>query len=720
MDKNPTIDYSNLSGRGIKPLVSLLAHPKSALVAFLLVLLVGIPFAFIKGKTQYAAVATVQVSPRYMKNIRDDGELDFPSDTQYRQFQEQQAKSVLRYDIVHDALISLGDKENLWRRADESERSAVDRLREAMEVHSVPDTYMIEITLQTGKKEGLADIVNAVVNSYLARMKSERVYGSDIRVRNLEVREKELDSIIKNKVELRTALALKIGITAFTGTEQNPYDKVLAEMRSNLAEARNKRFEAESKHNAFVANGETDINTRSVQEAVLIDPGLANLKATLYKRRAELLTQLAGLEPKHPAYQELTQELNRIESEITAQTSTLNGQVKTSFLARYQSSVDQARHVESDLSKDLTDQEQKGAAYANFYNQAMTLTLDLDQDRKELEAIRDRLNNFSAEENSFGFVRLVTPALAPEVPFGPGKKKMLMMVLLVALVVAIAVPVAIDLMDRRIHTVNDAEKALGISALGWMVEKQDAATSLFGADLLRRMANGLIREQEKRGSSVFAFSAVKPNAGNTEIVMSLAQTLNALGYPTLVVEANAFKPDVRFSGTQPGLVQCLQGQASPAECVVPAQGSHPAMVRVGNSPMQRHIDRLDRINDVTKEWLKDYRFILMDIPPLLLSADAEILAHNLRQLILVIESCGISVGELKRAGRQLEKIDPAGVGVIVNRVRPFQGGGYLRESLLEYTAGRKTETYFKHPAWRIALEAWMSSIKLKNLFIRKT
>ena len=103
-----TTDFANLPGRGIKPLVSFRAHTRVALIVFIFTLLAGIPLAFIKGEVFFSTVAVVQVAPRYMKTLRDDGELDFPSNTQYREFLEQQTKSVTRYDIVRDALIAVG------------------------------------------------------------------------------------------------------------------------------------------------------------------------------------------------------------------------------------------------------------------------------------------------------------------------------------------------------------------------------------------------------------------------------------------------------------------------------------------------------------------------------------------------------------------------------------------------------------------------------------
>ena len=702
-------EIASLPGRGIKPLVSLRAHARIALIAFLVSILGGLPVVFVKGQAYYAASAVVQVAPRYMKNLRDDGELDFPSNTQYREFLEQQSRSVARYDIVRDALASLGDKAGNWHRPGLSERRSVDLLRDALAVRVIPDTYMIEVSLQSEQKEGLSEVVNAVVGVFVERMRSERVFGADARVRMLEAREAEILAGIREATQKRTVLALQLGIGSFSGKEENPYDRLLADLRSALSDSRSKRIEAESQLKAFESNGETDIKTRSIQEAVLIDPGLANLKSNLFRRRADLLTQLSGLQPQHPIYKEANTELARIDSEISSQTSKLTEQVQKSLQARYRTGVDQAQRLESGMTKEMDELGKKGANFADLYNQAMTLTYEIEQQRKELDAVHTRLNHFAAEQNSFGFVRLVTPALPPEMPYGPGKKKLLLMLGLAALLLALAVPMGIDLVDRRIHTVNDAEKVMGIPALGWMVERSDEATRLFGEDLLRRMAGSLINERKRHGTRVFAFTSIKPGGGSSELTLSLASTLDALGYPTLAVEANAARRDARYAGDKPGLAECLRGEASPAACVEPAAGRLPPRVHLGGTAGQSHLDRLDRVTEVTATWAGDFDFVLVDLPPLLLSADAEILARNLEHLVVVIEANSTISGELRRAGRQLEKLDPAAVGIVVNRVRPFDGGGYLHGTILEYLSGRKVADYFTTPSWMLGLHArWIA------------
>lgn len=715
-----TPEAGELPGAGINPLASLRAHGRIALIAFALTLLAGLPFVFVKGEPQYAATASVQVASRYMKNLKEDGELDFQSNSQYRQFVEHQSKSVLRYDILQDALARLGDRAALWKEPGEPERRSIERLHKALTVRAVPDTYIMEISIAAARKDGLAETVNAVVAAYIDRMKAELIFGAEDRVQFLKAREKALLQAIQEKTERRTAIALQLGVTGFSDKDANPYDSVIGEMRSALSDARNKRSEAEAKLQAFLAKGETDIATRSIQEAVLIDPGLNSFKSNLLKRRADLLVQLSGLKPDHPIHQEATAELKRIDSEIAGQMGALSAQVRASVLQRFETTVEQTRRIEADLAREFAALQKQGLNFANLYNQALALSREIDEERKEFDAVRDRLNFFASEKNSLGFVRLITPALPPDLPYGPGKKKLLLLVLLAALGAALALPVVLDLADRRIHTVNDAERALAIPALGWVMEQSDAATRMFAEDQLRRLAGGLLREQEVHGTHVFAFTSVKPGAGTTDLVFNLARTLDALGFPALAVEANAFSPDPRYASDRPGLSACLLSEASLQECVAPADGALPARVQVGTG--ERHIDRLDRLNEACAGWSRDFRFVLVDLPPLLLSADAEILARSLQHVLLVVEAGAMQKGEVKRAGRQLAKLSPAAVGVVVTRVRLFAGGGYLHGLLLEHLTGRKVADYFTRPAWLIELQLRLADWgpwRIRRLFSRK-
>ena len=45
----------------------------------------GLPFAWIKGKPLYYTEAVIFISPRFLKNLQDDKELEMQSNSQYRE-----------------------------------------------------------------------------------------------------------------------------------------------------------------------------------------------------------------------------------------------------------------------------------------------------------------------------------------------------------------------------------------------------------------------------------------------------------------------------------------------------------------------------------------------------------------------------------------------------------------------------------------------------------
>ncbi len=67
---------------GIKPFLSLKRHYRVSIILFFLVLVVGLPAVWIKGQSFYSAEAIFHVSPRYMKNLESDSEVELQSNSQ--------------------------------------------------------------------------------------------------------------------------------------------------------------------------------------------------------------------------------------------------------------------------------------------------------------------------------------------------------------------------------------------------------------------------------------------------------------------------------------------------------------------------------------------------------------------------------------------------------------------------------------------------------------
>ncbi|MDB0542239.1 hypothetical protein LBW62_13485 [Ralstonia solanacearum] len=706
-----------LPGPGLKPLVSLRAHRRLACATVACVLALGAPLAWLKGAPRYQSEATVLVAPRYMKNLHEDQELVFESNSQYRQFVEQQVHSIVRFDVLHRALSSPGGEavRRAWMQPGERERHAIERLQAALVVQPVPDTYLIRIALEGTRPAGLDTLVNAVTHAYLDTTHDEQLFGADTRTQALQQRERALQAQIVETAAKRNAIARDLNLTSFSDNITNPFDKLVADQRHALEEARQQRMSADAALASFRQRGDTQITVRSVQDNVLNDPGLNSLKSNLYKRYGDLTTQMSGLRPEHPGYAAAHQEKEEIEREIKSQDGRLETRVRGNIEARLQGTSDQAHALENGLQQELSALEARSSAYAALFQQALSLTGDMEQARKEVEQIRDRLGFLQLESGAPGFVRGVSPALPADTPYGTGRKKLLLLLLLAALGAGVATPLMADLLDRRVRTVNVAQTLMGIPPAGWQIEVSDTASRLFADEQNRRLAGTLIRFGQRQGQRIFGFCGLKPGAGCTTLLLTLANTLRLLGFRVVVVEANGFKPDARYAGAPAGLGDVLSGQCTPAQAIAPPTADLPARVAFagghdGPAAARGGIHSLGALRANLEHWASEADFVLVDMPPLLVAADAELLLGCVGHAMMVLEAGASTRGEVLRARRMLQTLDPEAVGFVLNRVRPFDGGGYLRSLMVEFLSRRKHGEVMTLPGWRL----WLAGLRLRQ------
>ena len=688
------MDTSQLPGRGIKPLLSLRKHYRISLIISLLVILIGLPVAWIKGQSLYSTESVFQVSPNYMKTLSSDKEVEFQSNSQYREFVNHLSNTVRRYDVIQRALKKLREANVNVQPKGMTERKYIERLQKLVTVRAIPDTYMVRIGFEGQEKEALDDIVNAITHSFLETTKNEQIFGSVERLEVLQGNAARLQQEITQLEAQRVGLSELLGLTTFGENVVNPYDTMLAQAREQYASAARDRAQADATLQAFLAQRETPTSVgRSIMEMRLQDTGLQALRSEVVKRSEELGRVATGLEDKHPAKKPALDEYLAINTRLQTKEAEFETVAYGNLKSRLLASQQQTQKVEAEIRDGLKKIEGQAADYARNFQQAMRITGDIRKREQEHKEVRDRLNYLQNESAAIGFVRLVSIALPAETPQGVGKTKLLLLVFVLAGALALVAPIALDLSDNRIHTVNDAEKLMGIPAAGWQVMNTDLPSGMFAKEQTRRFASTLIRNRARTAKNVFSFASIKTAGGVDRVVLDTAVALKQLGFRVLVVDANSFTPSTLFKPDQPGLSNFLAGQASLDEVqhTLVHQDESVQAVGFGNQ-LSTGLQRLDLLAQAVGHWTQQQDYVLVALPPVLLSADAELLIQALGQVFMVLEAQSVSRGEVVRAKRLLEKLDPEAVGLFVNSIPMFQGGGYMQELLLETL----TKHDFKH------------------------
>jgi Mrp family chromosome partitioning ATPase len=234
------------------------------------------------------------------------------------------------------------------------------------------------------------------------------------------------------------------------------------------------------------------------------------------------------------------------------------------------------------------------------------------------------------------------------------------------------------------------------------VDECDAATGILINDQLRRFASTLRRNQARGARNVYSFSSVKVGGGTTSTVLEVARTLVELGSRTLVIDADSLTRASALNSEALGLTDVMIGKTTAQAAITPQRhfGLQLNVVPYGLST-DSGIKRMDVFKAALSTWREQFDMVLIDLPPLLPSADAELLIDAIGQVFLIVEAEVLNKADVVRARVQLERMDPDAVGLIVNRVPVESGGDPIRTQLVETITGGKFSNFMSSPQFAL-------------------
>ncbi|MCV6636814.1 hypothetical protein [Candidatus Albibeggiatoa sp. nov. NOAA] len=680
------------------PVMSLLRYKWLSLASLLLVGVFG--FFLLQQKTSvpsYAVHAKLLVSPKFVNNLTSDRSFNLHGN-QYFLYVVQQEELIKRADTLQETLRQ-PEAAKYWLRPNESVESGAVRLRVSLSTKSkARKNPFITLTLRSPKPDGLAIVLNTLMKVYIKKSQQEYFYDSTGRIQRLLTRKEQLLADIEKKRVERSKIAEDLGVTTFNSTALNPYDQILIDSNKAFSRARRNRVEAEAQLKALDEKRgyKSQSNLDSMVDAELnTDSVLKSTKTNLMRKRSERLAEVFGMKPSHPERKRADKDVAAIDLYLEQLEQEYAKNIRRRIVRDHQAKVYQARQIEKALAEEVARQSELATQYSHRYNQALVITNEIERTEKQLTAIGDRIDFLALESEAPGFVRVDTEAKIPRVTQGSTSKKLIVLLLGLAFALSVGLPILLDALDRRVRSPSDIHRILGFPPLAWILDQQDKDTQQLSLDNLRRLA--LVLERDKKGHKTlcFALTSVKPGGGTSTLTLELARMLTQLGIKTLAVELNAFKPDPRFEGKQnQGLTNILTSGhmvlSQLQNLIVPATATLPDRLPVGSQHTD-HLVTYGRLPEILGHLNEYYDLILIDSPPILLSADAELLGEVSGGVLLVIEANKVNPGELKRATYLLERLDPPVVAAVLNRVKPFTGGGYFTELLKEHTTRAKVK-----------------------------
>lgn len=669
-----------VANRTAAPVSSVLAHKRLAMAIVVGVSLIGLAIAMLFGR-KYVAEATIRVSPVVPASMVGE-ESRFNSNTDYRDFVQEQVFEIDNYATVSAALDLLGPKRSLWQQPGESDRHATERLMMLLKVETVPDSYLVKVTLGGGKPDGLADIVNAVTKAYLSRTAKRELDGADVGFQLLSSRQTELQNNIAKDQEQLSGLTQELGVSSVQGGLVNPYDKVLADSNSALARARRNVLLAHAHLDAVKSHRQRIENANvEAQAEKMAASGSDNTSARqqLIQQREQAQLELSGLGPNHPGRKALEAQIETVNKELAGLDQNALARARSMLshseeattsvdVSEAESNLEQAESAEKGIEKEVDSAKATAASFGAKYSRAVTVHEKLERERKDLQDLQDRMSLLRLKTQAPGVVALESAAMVPDMPQKSTRRITFALFVLGALMLGVAVPTTIDLTDRKIKTADEFEAILGFPPLGIALGSNGA-----GQEALRRIALGIMREWRTSGIRSFILTSVRAG-GNALLALALADELNDLGVRTLAIEASLagsssrqLKPPAG-SGTVTARVTKRLVPRVPRTSTLDGRGQALTPAGVGAN-LERLQDPVARtfgyVRETVERALGNHDIVLIAAPPLLASADTLAMIQMPAGAILVSRAGRDDVSDIAAAVRELERCAPPVVGAII-------------------------------------------------------
>ncbi len=661
---------------GIQPLDILKRNAKVAAIVSLTIAALG--FFVLHGyfKPRYETSAIVYVSPIFPNASADDHD----HERQYESFLEQQITAATRYETIQKALRA---KPGIWEPLfpTESEQNQIIRLQKALKVEEVGHSYEVSIALETTKREGIADLVNAVTAQYLEDARNEEVYGRDQKLATLNQEKADLLKQLDTAFQQQGKLLQDVGMAHFDASAGgNPYDDSLSKLREELGAAHEKNAEADAELRSL---GEGSLNSPAMQQAaaeeVNADTSIQSVKSQLNAKKASNLAQMTGLKPTNPLYVQMAADNNEVDQQIDRINRDAVKKAAGHIQQRLLSAKARANSLETQLASDISKTTSQATTATPRLQQAQVLSGQADRIQALIGVIETRIQTVSLEGESLGSVHLFSSALPPG---GPIKRKTMMaygVVIFTALIAGFVVAFVSDKLDPHVYTSLDVRRLVGFPPIGLLLSSTDFAPDI-QKEYFLRLAGGLDQAHRRTGARTFVFPSVGRRS-SSEIVERLGAELASNGLRVLVVNilpaSGHEKPSTHTSFT-------VDAPAPSPRLLTVTDGMSQLSTEVDKEPYRVISLPAAEVAELLRRSRSYYNAILVAADPLFTSAYTEHFARTADGTVLIVDSGETRKDELVRAARLLERLKIAGIAIVLNGVTEKRAEEDVARQIADY------------------------------------
>src|SRR5262245_29639638 len=575
-------------------------------------------------------------------------------------------------------------------------------------VKRVPQSRLLDVSFESTNPDLAAQILNAHIANFMEQNFRSKYEASAKATTWLTDQLSELKVKVQNSEDARLTYERQHQIWELDD-KQNITTQRLNDLNRELTEAQNDRMRKEALFE-FAKAGNIDAVPQLRENNMLQD--LMRKRAETYSTFVDALNQYG---PNFPRVQRIQAQLKEIDR--------LMDNEKHNILEALGNDYNAARQREGLLAEALNDQKTEVNQMAASMVEYNILKRDAEGNKAMYDGLLTKLKeaNLAAGLKSSN-IRWVDPAMIPSTPTRPAKTRNIALSFLVGLVGGIGLALLREYLDNTVKTPDDVETLARLPSLavvpaftdengssrkhkllgGASVNGHEKRIELVAQHLpksqmseaFRALRTSLLLSQADRPPQVILVTSALPREGKTTAAANLAVTLAQLGDRTLLMDADLRKPGVGrllnlTEGKYAGLSSYLAGVSS-LDLVTVAHPSIANLVAIPTGPLPPNpADLLSshKLADAVRQLRTQYKFIVIDSPPIMAATDAVIVSVQADGVLLVVRSGETPKEAFTRARDLLTSVKCRLLGVVLNAVDSTAPDYYYSYRYYPYSYG---------------------------------
>lgn len=649
--------------------------------SFVLTMLV--PFVLMLRKPNFEVSSLLKIDPVIPSLITKSEE---PSITGfYHDFVRTQATRIKEHSILKQAISQLTPKQHAALfPPGVPEETCITLLRAWLQATPISRTHLIKLSLQSPDKEGLAPVLNLVMETYIASMQQEQEQKDERRLEYLEDKISLLQKSIITKEEQLEELA-KAALSSSFAESSNIWQSRLLALQDLSVRNSNSRIQAE---NAYIHGQKAAQELKSlsldplVEEGVLNNQGINFTTSWTYQQLQEMRKSIDGVTAENEDRIRVEKRMEAMrEYEKTLRTETHNNidgvmtgkrelELQQDLIER-KKVYDEALATEQELLAELETTMQKSAENSARLLKGQALAVELAHDRDLLFRLDTRIHELKIESRAPLRVMVESLARPPKEPTGSNIKKLLMACIVLSFGSVGALFMLIELRDNRINSPKNVLQALG-SPPSWPIARTpegiafhqvlQTAPESTTAKAIRSLATKLYREQQERQAKIFLFSGVEAGNGISGIAQNVASSLLGQSEKVLLIDTNLQEWDL--NGLATDTPEPLSRQMTADSIQHDPERGYDVLIPFIPKSSNRTATRL--LGELLEDACKDYDFICIDSAPVLKSDLSEYLAVRSDVVVLICQGNSTNYRDLRRAAEIIIRLEVPALAPVLN------------------------------------------------------